>query len=73
MCTHERNTSRWVTKENDWTGEDESSWEYDTVSACVDMDLHRYRCTMCGKVFYYSAPAREFYEKGVKSELLGLG
>ena len=24
----------------------------------VDVDLHRYKCTQCGKMFYYSEAAR---------------
>lgn len=31
-------------------------------SACEDIDTHRYRCTKCGQVFYYSGAARDYYE-----------
>jgi len=28
--------------------------------------LHRYKCTQCGEVMYYSGRAREHYEEGKK-------
>jgi hypothetical protein len=69
-CNHERTTSRWVETE-DWSPQDGGStgeWEYSTESTCVDIDLHRYKCTQCGEVMYYSGRARDYYEKGIKSE-----
>ena len=63
-CNHEITTSRWVTK--DYFGEEiDGEWEYNTVSTTVDIDLHRYKCTQCGEIMYYSGAAREFYETGV--------
>ncbi len=63
-CDHQRTTSRWVTQ--DYFGEEiDGEWEYETVSTTVDIDLHRYRCTQCGLVMYYSDAAREYYETGV--------
>ncbi len=63
-CNHERTTSRWVTR--DYFGEEiDGVWEYNTVSTTVDIDLHRYKCTQCGLVMYYSGAAREYYETGV--------
>ena len=32
-----------------------------------DIDLHRMKCRICGKIAYYSGAARAFYEDGVKS------
>jgi hypothetical protein len=66
-CNHQRETSRWV-EDDDWyenctaTGH----WEYDSVSTTVDIDLHRYKCTQCGEIMYYSGRAREYYEEGKK-------
>lgn len=37
-----------------------------------DIDLHRFSCTKCGQMFYYSATARDFFEKGIESPMLGL-
>jgi hypothetical protein len=63
-CNHERTTERWVTQ--DYFGEEiDGEWQYDTVSTTVDIDLHRYKCTQCGQVMYYSGAAREYYETGV--------
>lgn len=66
-CNHQRETSRWV-EDDDWYpshGGSTGYWEYDSVSTCVDIDLHRYKCTQCGEVMYYSGAAREYYETGV--------
>lgn len=65
-CTHERETSRWVEEENWYTGEVEGRWEWSTQSTTVDIDLHRYKCTMCNEVFYYSGRARQYHEEGTK-------
>jgi extradiol dioxygenase family protein len=63
-CNHERTTERWVTQ--DYFGEEiDGEWQYETVSTTVDIDLHRYKCTQCGLVMYYSGAAREYYETGV--------
>ena len=37
-----------------------------------DLDLHRYHCCDCKKVFYYSEAARAFYEDGVTCNVEGL-
>ena len=66
-CTHTRETSHWVTR--DYFGEEiDGEWKYDSVSTTVDLDLHRYQCTQCKEIFYYSGRARDYYEKGIKSE-----
>lgn len=63
-CSHQRTQSRWVT--TDYFGEEtEGKWEHETVSTTVDIDLHRYKCTQCGEIMYYSGAAREYYETGV--------
>ena len=66
-CNHQRETTRWV-EDDDWYpshGGSTGHWEYDSVSTCVDIDLHRYKCTQCNQVMYYSGAAREYYETGV--------
>jgi hypothetical protein len=66
-CTHTREHSEWVTV--DYFGEEiDGEWKYTTESTTVDIDLHRYKCTQCGEIMYYSGRARDFYEKGIKSE-----
>ena len=64
-CTHTREHSRWVTKVDDWYGHETSEWEYTTENTTVDIDLHRYKCTQCNQIMYYSGAAREYYETGV--------
>lgn len=63
-CSHKETISTWV-KDEDWDGNDTSHWETKTVSTFRDLDLHRYKCTQCNKVFYYSTKAREHFT-GVK-------
>lgn len=29
-----------------------------------DIDLHRFRCTQCGEIFYYSNKSRRHFENG---------
>lgn len=41
-------------------------------STTVDIDLHRYECTQCGKVMYYSSTAREHFENGKSFNIKGL-
>ena len=74
-CTHSRETSRWV--ETDSWYEDSGAtgeWVYSTESTTVDLDLHRYQCTQCKEIFYYSGRAKDYYENGVESPWIkGLG
>jgi hypothetical protein len=66
-CTHSTTNQIWVTK--DYFGEEcEGYWEYETVSTTEDIDTHRYRCTMCKQIMYYSGAAREYYESGIDSK-----
>ncbi len=64
-CDHQRTTERWVEEEDWYSGEMIGRWEYNTEYTTVDIDLHRYKCTQCGLVMYYSGAAREYYETGV--------
>ena len=70
-CTHTRHREAYVTKE-DWDGNEYHEWEYWTESATVDIDTHRYKCTMCKQVMYYSGAARRYYEEGTLSHVDGL-
>ncbi len=36
-----------------------------------DIDLHRYKCTQCGEIGYYSGAAENYYTKGIKNPMLG--
>lgn len=73
-CTHEEETSRWVDEhEDDWGDRQEGQWVYTTRSLCKDLDLHRWTCTRCGHIGYYSGAARAFHEDGKTSDIPGLG
>lgn len=39
---------------------------------CEDIDMHRYQCLMCGEVMYYNSQAREYWESGTTSNVMGL-
>lgn len=39
-------------------------------SSTEDLDLHRYRCTDCGKVGYYSSSAKDHFEGGVRDSFI---
>ena len=81
-CTHTRKVGgEWV----DNPYHDAEEWElngYDagpkrweeghTATTVKDIDLHRYKCTQCGKIMYYSEAARRYYEEGVTSNIKGL-
>jgi len=70
-CSHERVVERYVQVE-DWYGHVKMEREMSTESTTEDIDLHRYRCTLCGLVMYYSGRAREYHENGVKCHIPGL-
>ena len=65
-CNHQRTREYWVEEEDWYSGEMVGRWEYTTEYTTVDIDLHRYKCTQCGEVMYYSGRAREYYEEGKK-------
>lgn len=67
-CSHQAQRSEWIDPfVNDWGVEEPGEWKYSVESTTEDVDLHRYRCTQCGKIFYYSGRARDFYEKSIES------
>lgn len=54
---------RWI----DPDGNDVVEFENVEFSTMDDIDLHRMKCRLCGKIGYYSGAARAFYEQGIKS------
>lgn len=70
-CTHSQRYSKWITT-NYYGEEIAGEWEHWTERTTVDVDLHRYKCTMCEKIMYYSGAAGQFYEKGIDSDVYGL-
>lgn len=65
-CNHQRTREQWVEEEDWYHGGTTGRWEYTTEYTTVDIDLHRYKCTQCGEIMYYSGRARQHYEEGVK-------
>lgn len=63
-CSHKYTREVWVEEEDWFSGEIEGEWKTETVYTTVDIDLHRYKCTQCGEIMYYSGRAREYYEEG---------
>lgn len=61
-CDHCETTTEWVKKENWSTGEVEGRWEQISVCLQDDIDLHRFKCSRCGEIGYYSGAARRIYE-----------
>jgi hypothetical protein len=53
--------------EEDWDGERTVRVERKPFSTEEDLDLHRTRCTQCGKIGYYSGAARAYFEEGKRS------
>jgi len=61
----------WKLEDNKYAFEDNGP-EYERVdgynkSTTVDVDLHRYKCTQCSHIMYYSQKARQFFEEGIPS------
>ena len=81
-CTHERHVEgRWVenpfydAEEDDLGGYGGESHDWDAshnIPTTRDLDLHRYQCTQCNEIMYYSYAAKEFYEKGITCNVMGL-
>ena len=63
-CSHTKTKQTWITTDY-WGEETEGKWELETVDTTVDTDLHRYKCTQCNKVMYYSSAAKEYFESDV--------
>ena len=70
-CKHKRTVREEVPCER-WNSyweqyeDDTEIIEYE-VSTEEDIDTHRYKCTLCGKIGYYSGSARDHYENGIPS------
>ncbi len=71
VCDHTRRF--WETRGcEDWAGEQYSEDILIEEYCYVDVDLHRFKCILCNKIFYYSNAARAYFEEGVLSHVDGL-
>ena len=64
-CNHIKIEHRYVTFYDDWEGEYRSEWQTTEIYTTVDLDTHRYQCTQCKKIMYYSSAAMAYYEDSV--------
>ena len=66
-CDHQETRRFYETWENELTGEAEGQWTSEETSLMVDIDLHRFKCSRCGQVGYYSGAARAYFEEGKRA------
>lgn len=65
-CSHTRvSTKRRVSYDED--GWEVVDYDDEVIDTCVDIDLHRFKCTQCGEVGYYSSAAKKHHEEGIPS------
>jgi hypothetical protein len=63
-CTHKSEKKVPIYETDDW-GNTYVYYETVITTFTEDIDLHRYRCTKCKGVFYYSGAAKQHFENGV--------
>lgn len=63
-CTHTRTRIEESTFE-DWEGETRTTYRRVEESTCEDIDIGRFRCTMCGEIGYYTGQWKDYFEKGI--------
>lgn len=63
-CSHTRETSRYVTTTDDWTGEKQSEWICEVENTTRDIGVGAFQCTQCGEVMYYTGNWKRFYTEG---------
>lgn len=66
-CDHYETRPYYEETTNDWTGEQEGEWKADERSLMVDIDLHRFQCSRCKQIGYYSGAAKAYYEEGKRT------
>ncbi|BCG50153.1 hypothetical protein [Ralstonia phage RP13] len=71
-CTHSAKKTVTSTFIHPIIGDEEVETNVINEFTYEDISLHRFKCTQCNKVFYYSEAARKYYEEGIKSNILGL-
>lgn len=72
-CSHSETAWTFATWRDEWADEERGEWQSEEVSYIVDIDLHRYQCTRCKRIGYYSSAAKAFHEDGRRAiGVLGL-
>jgi hypothetical protein len=66
-CDHYKTNRHYAVSIDDWTGEPEGEWHTEEQSLIVDIDLHRYQCSRCKQIGYYSGAAKAFFEDGKRA------
>lgn len=61
-CTHYERRYVRITEFNDFSGETEETYEWQEISLLRDIDLHRYTCTRCNEIFFYSSFGRSLFK-----------
>ena len=66
-CAHKSERKVWRSETDDW-GNTYDYFETVTTHFTEDIDVHRYKCTKCKEVFYYSGAAKQHFENGTRFE-----
>lgn len=72
QCTHQKTTPVWVEEYDPWDEVIGGHWENITSFTYEDITPHRYMCTQCKEVMYYSKAARDYFVHDIKSHIPGL-
>lgn len=70
-CEHGKTWKEYQLVDDPWGDYDD--WnrlgEWITKYECwdEDIDIHRFKCTHCGRIGYYSSAARAYHEEGTRS------
>jgi hypothetical protein len=70
-CKHQRLVEVKIPVYNHYTGDESIDIDWKWEDTFKDIDLHRYKCTQCGEIGYYSGAAENYYTKGIKNPMLG--
>lgn len=70
-CNHTINKLYQIEYE-DWDGNLIKAPSIRKESAFEDVDIHRCKCQLCGKIEYYSQAAYDYFVNGITSPIKGL-
>jgi hypothetical protein len=72
-CKHQRLLEIKTPVYNQYTGDESVDIRWEWEDTFTDIDLHRFKCTQCGEIGYYSEAAENYYTKGINNPMLGPG